>query len=374
MLFKTPVLGNKELEVIKEIDALKSKLGYMLHAPSRWYGLLSRITLSRAIKGSNTIEGYNITKDDAAAVVEGEEPFNEKAEAWMANECYRRAMTYVLQAADDPYFKHSEMLIKSLHFMMLEYKIDKSPGQWRPGYINVVNDQTKEIVYVGPDAELVPALISEFVDSLANPAREVPSIIHAAMAHLNITMIHPFRDGNGRMARCIQTLVLVRDGTKASKFSSIEEYLGKPKNTLEYYDVLAKVGMGKWSPENDALPWIQFCLTAHYIQALTTLRRTNEMQKVWEILELEVKKRGLPERTVLALSDAAFGYRVRNVRYRKNADVEDQTASRDLKRLVDANLLIPQGNARARYYVASDFVKQIRDQNRENREITRPFG
>ncbi|MDD5136767.1 MAG: Fic family protein, partial [Candidatus Omnitrophica bacterium] len=122
MIFKAPQISAKELDVIQEIDSLKKRLSYLLHSsPQRWYGLLSRMTLSRAIRGSNTIEGLNITKDDAAAVVEGEEPFDEKTEAWTANECYRRAMTYVLQMANDPYFKYSEAMVKSLHFMMLEY-------------------------------------------------------------------------------------------------------------------------------------------------------------------------------------------------------------------------------------------------------------
>lgn len=374
MIFKVPQISYKELDVIKEIDSLKKRLAYLLHSsPQRWYGLLSRITLSRAIRGSNTIEGLNITKDDAAAVVEGEEPFDEKTEAWTANECYRRAMTYVLQAANDPYFQYSEAIIKSLHFMMLEYALDKMPGQWRPGYISVVNNETREIVYVGPDADQVSILIGELIDSLVNMDKSIPNIVNAAMAHLNLTMIHPFKDGNGRMARCLQTLVIVRDGTNAAQFCSIEEFLGNYRNVRAYYDVLALVGGGKWQPDRDALPWIRFCLNAHFIQAKTMLKRTDEMSKVWTELEEEVARKGLPKRTIFALSDGAFGYRIRNIRYRKVAEVEDQTASRDLKKLVDLGLLVPQGEARGRFYVASDYIKSIREKHREKQEIEPPL-
>ncbi len=62
------------------------------------------------------------------------------------------------------------------------------------------------------------------------------------MAHLNLTMIHPFKDGNGRMARALQTLVLSREGIVSPVFSSIEEWLGK--NTLPYYNILAETGEG----------------------------------------------------------------------------------------------------------------------------------
>ena len=62
----------------------------------------------------------------------------------------------------------------------------------------------------------------------------------AAMAHLNLTLIHPFSDGNGRMARCLQTLVLAAAGELVRRSSSsIEEYLGA--NTAAYYAVLTEV-------------------------------------------------------------------------------------------------------------------------------------
>jgi len=183
------------------------------------------------------------------------------------------------------------------------------------------------------------------------------------MAHLNLVMVHPFSDGNGRMARCLQTLVLAREGILESEFSSIEEYLGR--NTQEYYDVLAMVGMGHWSPRNDARQWLDFSLTAHHTQATTLLRRTKETDRVWSELEQLIKVRGLPERVIYALSDATFGYKVRNATYRGIAEIADAVASRDLKLLVDAGLLLPAGEKRGRAYVASGILKKIRERTRE---------
>ncbi len=50
--------------------------------------------------------------------------------------------------------------------------------------------------------------------------------MHELVTSLNLVLIHPFRDGNGRMARCLQTLVLAREGMVSPIFASIEEYLG----------------------------------------------------------------------------------------------------------------------------------------------------
>jgi Fic family protein len=179
------------------------------------------------------------------------------------------------------------------------------------------------------------------------------------MAHLNLVMIHPFKDGNGRMARALQTLVLARYGILAPEFSSIEEYLGNRRNTQEYYAVLAEVGGGSWKPMNDASPWVSFNLRAHYIQAQTVLRRVKETRRLWEELEALASREGLPERTVPALYDAAVGFRVRRSKYEADADVEPATAGRDLRRMVDAGLLIAQGQTRGRRYIRSERLRKV---------------
>jgi Fic family protein len=254
--------------------------------------------------------------------------------------------------------------------MMVGYDITKNPGRWRPGSIFVRHEPTSEIVYEGPDVELVPPLMGQLVASL-NAKSSTPALVRGAMAHLNLVMIHPFSDGNGRMGRALQSFVLAREGVLDPTFSSIEEYLGQ--NTQEYYAVLGEVGRGAWHPENDALPWIRFCLTAHYRQAETLLRRTKELERFWGLIEEEIKRRGLNERMAFALSDAAFGYRVRNASYRPMVDVSEQVASRDLHQLVDEGLLVPHGEKRGRYYTAGDWLKKARTRFRLVKIATDPF-
>src|SRR5439155_1499295 len=82
----------------------------------------------------------------------------------------------------------------------------------------------------------------------------------------------------------------------APVFSSIEEYLGR--NTPAYYEILDEVGRGSWHPENDALPWIRFCLTAHYRQAITTVRRIEQLEEMWRVVSEIAGQRRLPERCV----------------------------------------------------------------------------
>jgi Fic family protein len=211
--------------------------------------------------------------------------------------------------------------------------------------------------------------MAELIQNLNASTDEHP-LIKAGMAHLNLAKIHPFSDGNGRMARCLHTLVLARVGILDPTFSSIEEYLGR--NTPEYYRVLEAVGPRVWEPSSPCDPWISFVLIAHYRQADTLLRRIRETRIVWDELEELIKQRGLAERSIFALSDAAFGYRVRNATYRAAAEVEIGIASRDLKLIAAAGLLEPIGDGRGRYYRASNVIREIRERAREKQRRPEP--
>lgn len=355
MLFKTPTLDDDELRVVARIDDARQSLRYAVSLSRRWTGNLRRMALAKAIRGSNSIEGYNVTKDDAMAVVDEEEPLDANDETRLAVNGYRDAMTYVLQLADDPHFSYSRSLIRSLHYMMIRHTLAKNPGKWRPGPIFVVDEATGQRVYEGPDED-INGLMLELVNWL-NERDDTHCLVKAAMAHLNLVMIHPFSDGNGRMGRCLQTLVLAREQILAPAFSSIEEYLGK--NQRAYYDVLAEVGAGSWHPERNARPWVRFCLTAHYRQANALLRLTRILSRLWDGLEAEVKALRLPDRMLPALSDAALGYKIRNASYRHLADVSDTLAGRDLRALVQVGLFVPEGERRGRHYVASEKLRAI---------------
>lgn len=372
MIFTIRSLPPDHREVIDRIDRLREQLRYRTQQhPRRWTGLLRRSTFARAIQASNSIEGFNVTYEDAVAAVEGEEPLDDKSEAWMAVSGYRAAMSYILQLADDPFYVHNEGTLRSLHYMMTGYDPTANPGRWRRGAIYVRRDPGGEIVYEGPEVERVPALMGELIASLNAPS-PLPAMVRAAMAHLNLVMIHPFSDGNGRMGRALQTMVLSREGILDPRFSSIEEYLGH--NTEAYYAVLAEVGRGAWHPENDPLPWLRLCLTAHYRQAETLLRRTKEMERLWTLLEAELERRKLNDRLLMALADAAMGWRVRNATYRTAAQVSEQVASRDLRLLAEQNLLVPMGERRGRYYVAGAWLRRLRQQTREPKVLTDPFS
>lgn len=370
MIFAAPRLEPIDRTVIAQILATKQSLQHTLAMPRRWNGLLRRSTMGRAIRGSNSIEGYRIAREDVVAAAQGES-IEANEETTRAIEGYRRAMTHVLQLVRDPHFVWSEQVVKSLHFMMLEHDLDKNPGMWRAKPIYVYDEEKRLQVYEGPDFSQVADLMRDLVESLKNPEPTVPNMVGAALSHLNLTMIHPFRDGNGRMARCLQTLVLGQGGILEPAFSSIEEYLGFHQGP--YYEVLTEVGRGSWHPDNDARPFVRFCLRAHYYQANTLLRRVREGERLYDALAELAASRKLPERTALALWDAAQGFKVVNATYRSAADVSQQVASRDLTALAEGGLLIAAGQKRARSYRAAEVIANARRNVEENGVIPNPY-
>jgi Fic family protein len=371
VVYEIPDIQEGEKAALARIEELRRQLRFSVAEPRRWVGSVRRVLGARAIRGSNSIEGFHVSVEDALAAMEGDEPAEAAIGDWEAVMGYRRAMTYVIQLAHDDHFELTSSLIRSLHFMMTEYTLEAGPGLWRSGPIWVRNDATGEAVYEGPESEAVSGLIAELIEQLGS-SPDCPPVVRGAMAHLNLVMIHPFRDGNGRMARCLQTLILAREQILSPGWMSIEEFLGA--NTQAYYDVLGDVGRGSWQPDGDARPWARFCLRAHYIQAASVLRRVRESESIWLALEDLRTSKGLPERSLGSLFYAAIGLRIRNASYRKDVElveleeISNQVATNDLRKLVIAGLIEQRGSKRGTHYVASDVLTEIRKRVRADRQ------
>ncbi|WUJ75053.1 Fic family protein [Kribbella soli] len=354
--FSTPEPDLEDRQVLEQIHAFRSELTDVLRVPRRWAGGLRRSMLARAIQGSNSIEGYDVKLDDAAAALDDEEALSADERTFAEIRGYRQALGYVLAMAKDADFRLDVSAIRGMHFMMLSHDLSKSPGSYRPGAVYVHDEATGENVYEGPPAEDVPALVAELTDDLAVDTSADP-LVQAAMAHLNLVMIHPFRDGNGRMARALQTLVLSRGGIGEPAFSSIEEWLGS--NTDEYYRVLAATGAGAWHPDRSAALWLKFNLRAHHIQAQTVRRRYREAGRLWLAFDELIEKHGLADRVADELFDASLGFRMRRATYVRRAGIEERTASRDLARLTDLELLRAVGETKGRHYVMGDRLAEV---------------
>ncbi|MGO1315637.1 MAG: Fic family protein [Cellulomonadaceae bacterium] len=357
MLYDFPSLDREDSAVLAEIAEMRSSLAENLRVPRRWTGRLRRTALARSIRGSNSIEGYNVELDDADASLDGDEPLSADERTFAEIRGYRQALGYVLTMSKDTHFGLDTSALRSMHFMLLSHDLSKSPGSYRTREIYVHDERTEQIVYTGPEPELVASLMGELVTDLASHEHDDPTVV-AAMAHLNLVMIHPFRDGNGRMARALQTLALATRGIADPEFASIEEWLGA--NTEDYYRVLAATGAGAWAPQRDAHLWVKFNLRAHHLQAQTVRGRWRRAQDAYGMLDALVATHGLPDRVVDLLYTALLGFRLRRPTYVKQSGVDARTASRDFRALSELGLLRPIGETKGRHYLRGTALEEIR--------------
>jgi Fic family protein len=308
------------------------------------------------VESSVSIEGFAVPAGAAAALVAGDEQPPADDENRLAVASYARAMDHVGIMAIDPGFSWSDRTVLDLHFDACHFQRDKLPGLFRTGPIHVTSPRGGPPAYEGAAAETVPTLMAEAVDWLQNGDLDTHVVVRAAMAHLHVVSIHPFRDGNGRISRIVQSLVLAREGLISPEFSSIEEYLGH--HTQQYYAVLRQVQAGSYQPERDAAPWVRFCVTAHIEQARQRLEQLGQAANRWATLERLVEARGWPDRLVIALEQSLFDGAERAA-YAAEADISLATATSDLRRLVDAGLVTQLGRTRSTRYVASNELRRL---------------
>ncbi|WP_188186773.1 Fic family protein [Nonomuraea sp. SYSU D8015] len=360
MLYGTPALQPADKTVLAEIEDMRQDLKYRLAETHRWDGQLCRQLQARAIQGSNAIEGYRASVEDIQSIMAGEEPLETSAGIAKEIAGYQQALTYIGLVSRAPAFRYDVGVLNALNFMMIGHHRHKTPGVIRPGSIWVRDSSTGEAVYEGPDADLVPALLDELVAWLNEGDLEMASYVRGAMAHFNLVKIHPWRDGNGRMSRAVQTLVLGRDNITTPEFCSIEEWLGQQRTTIEYYDVLGAVGRRRWSPHGDTLDWVRFCLRAHHMQAQRVRQRLAEAGEIWMFLEEQVDADGLNTRCVSALYEAFVSRRLRRSRYQADEGLSQGQAARDLRDLAAKGWLRPYGETKGRYYEAGPRMAELK--------------
>ena len=364
MLVATPELTRAHLAQLDRIWLLQKELAPKLNEPKVWTGTLRRQALGRVIKFSVGIEGYLASESESQEVLLSSESSTLTQSTIDAITGYRLAMGFVLAQATRKDFLLDETFVKSTHFMTLSGNPQLEAGNYRTSAIFVRDNATGEIVHEGAQSDALPGLMSEFVSRYRHPGNELP-IVSAAMAHLNLVLIHPFADGNGRVARILQSAILAGEEKPSPLFLSIEEYLGL--HTQSYYDILATVGGGTWNPNVDATPWIEFVLQAHESQLDLTRSHWRRLNEAWAKVADLISEKGLLERMVPGVVHVASAQRLTNTLYRELlAEAGDAvsllTASRDLALLVEKEIFEPKGDNRARHYVAGTQLRNALSQ------------
>jgi len=226
-------------------------------------------------------------------------------------------------------------------------------GAWRPaeaGPMQVVSGPLgrERVHFEAPVAERLPSEMVRFLDWFDTESGTDP-VIHAALAHFWFVTIHPFEDGNGRIARAIADMALARaDGTEQRFYSMSAQVEAERK---DYYAVLERSQKGDLDI-TDWLTWFVACLGRSLQRAEQTLSVVLRKARVWQRAEsASVNER---QRKVLNRLLDGFEGKLTSSKYAKLAKCSSDTALRDIRDLLDRGVLLrnPGGGRSVSYRIA----------------------
>ncbi len=335
---------------LERIEELRLQLDRGTPLPRLWLGRTRRDVEAEAVAASTSLEGVPVTVDEARRILAGDRPPSVSPHDAALVEGYREAMRYVLGRADDPNFVwHTELLL-ALHHRILAGSRSDEAGRLRTVQNWLTHTATGEAVYLPPAAAAVPGLLDDLTGWLRTT--ETPAAVTAALAHVSLAGIHPFRDGNGRAARIVASLVMYRAGYQSPTFTSLEEWWGRHPDA--YYEAFACLGE-TWNGESDVTPFIDVHVRAQVTQVEALSLRNAVERALWTVIEdVATLDLGLAARTANALFDGLHAREITNRYYRGLADVSQVTASHDLAKLAASGLLEARGAGRSAHYVGTD--------------------
>jgi Fic family protein len=355
-IYATPPKSPALMRRLNELDVLRRYLAQHLGDSAQpWTGALRRLAAAEATVGSTSIEGYGASLEDTVEILAGRHPSGTSEETQRIISAYAQAMDRIAVLADDRGFQWSPQTMLDLHFLVCHPQPEAGPGRLRDGTVVVTRGLGRDPYRPAPPSE-VSALLHELAGWLGSGDLTRHPVVRAAMAHLNLVSIHPFRDGNGRVARVVQSLVLAKEGLLRPELVSIEPYLGR--HTREYYAVLEEVQGPLFDPGRDASAWVEFCIEAHVFEATERRRWLEIAYARHSFCEQLAREQHYPDRIVIALDQALLGLPVSNADFRREVQIAGPTATQDLQRLRRDGWLDQEGGGRSIRYVAGKKLRE----------------
>lgn len=316
--------------------------------------LLNSPLLTKEAWSSSTIEGTQASIDEV--FYSETETRQENRDAEEVLNCRRACMQAINQLRKEG--KISIPLIKKAHQVLFQ-NIDeerKSPGEFRSRDVHVGPPGSKrsQASYIPPSADKVPELMDNLIKYIQK--KEADAFVQSAIVHAQFELIHPFRDGNGRIGRMLILLFLQHKQKLRSPYFNISSCLERDRD--EYFNCLKAI-----SKQNNWLEWIRF-----YLQTVRRAADENheQVKGMLSLYRRTLKDAQNATRSRFALSVVQFMFKhpvFLSSRLKKEAEVPQASINRLLNSLSEANVLEKVSHGRGRkpaVYRYTDLLKVIR--------------
>ena len=230
------------------------------------------------------------------------------------------------------------------------YRIDT--GRYRKGEMQIVSGPMgkERIHFHAPSPTIVKKEMDRFLEWV-NEEDSIDGVIKAAIAHFWFIIIHPFDDGNGRIARAISDMLLARSEQSPQRFYSLSSQILVEKKA--YYSILQKVQHSK----GDITEWLEWFLKCLYHALEATQETLGQVMKKADFWERH-KNTELNSRQRLMLNRLLDGFKgkLKTSKWAKMTKCSPDTALRDIKDLIQKGILRQEASGgRSTNYEIMDF-------------------
>lgn len=262
---------SKVVNLISEISALQGELSTSVRAIKDEYQISSLANID-AVHYSTKIEGNKLTRDQVTKTLESNKKISLNRDIYEILN-YSKTRKFILEINSQK--KLDIDFILSTHSMLLEKIVrGKLKGHFREAQNVIKDSKSGAIVYLPPETKDVLPLMKGLLNYIQKSLIEkVSPLIVAPIFHYEFVTIHPFMDGNGRLARLITNAILTKGGFNVQKYAAIEKQ--HEKNRSLYYQSLRSLQAQNYydiPTHQNITSWIIYfleCLKETYKEALS---------------------------------------------------------------------------------------------------------
>lgn len=310
-----------------------------------WEARFREDALVRTVHHGTHIEGNELTIGEAEKLLSGAKIVGRERDIQEVLN-YRNVLKFI-EGYGNP--EVTEEMLKHIHELTVHrILIDEAIGVYRKTQVVVKNSQTGEVTFRPPPAVEIPFLVSSFLQWLNGTSTDdVHVVLKAGMAHYEVVRVHPFLDGNGRVARAVATLVLTKAGYDIKRFFSLEEHYDR--EPVAYYDALQAVGRSG----GVLTPWLE------YFSEGLAIELTRIKEKVKSLsTDLKLKKSlggqqmSLTERQIKIVEFVQEnGFLQNKAFFELFPMISEDTVLRELKDLIKKGILKKEGTTKGVRYM-----------------------
>lgn len=310
-------INKKILDLLSEISRSLGKLE-SLHLIDSDLKLRKKNRI-KTIHGSVAIEGNELSLEQITDIIEGKRVLGKKKEILEVQNTIK-----LYQDIKKFNYKKEKSFLQGHQVLMKDLLEDS--GKYRSSNVGVLAGA--KVIHVAPQAKFVNKLMSDLFDYTKNDDEHL--LIKSCVFHYELEFIHPFSDGNGRMGRFWQSLILL-EFNKIFEFIPVESIVFKKQK--QYYKVL-----NKCDKKGDSTEFIEFLLSAILDAILENLRESKPVKLSSsdriEIARNELQKQSFSRKDYIKLFN----------------NISTATANRDLKSAVEKNIFKKTGDKRTSLY------------------------